>query len=81
MGFDLAHAVGNINLKLHDWGVDFAAWCSYKYLNSGPGNVSTVFIHKKQLTKKPFRLSAWWGHASKNRFSIQKCIKTLSRDA
>ena len=72
VGFDLAHAAGNINLKLHDWGVDFAAWCSYKYLNAGPGNVSSIFIHENQIDKKPFRLSGWWGHQSKNRFSIQK---------
>jgi kynureninase len=71
VGFDLAHAAGNIDLQLHDWEVDFAAWCSYKYLNSGPGNVSTVFIHEKQIKKKPFRLSAWWGHKLKNRFVLQ----------
>ena len=51
VGFDLAHAVGNISLSLHDWNVDFAAWCSYKYLNSGPGNVSGVFIHENQSKK------------------------------
>ena len=72
VGFDLAHAAGNIELKLHQWRVDFAAWCSYKYLNSGPGNVSTIFIHEDQIKKNPFRLSAWWGHKLKNRFSLQK---------
>ena len=72
VGFDLAHAAGNIELKLHDWNVDFAAWCSYKYLNAGPGNVSSIFINENQIKKKPFRLSAWWGHDSANRFSIQK---------
>ena len=71
VGFDLAHAAGNIDLQLHDWEVDFAAWCSYKYLNAGPGNVSTVFIHEKQIEKKPFRLSGWWGHKLKNRFVLQ----------
>mgnify|MGYP001264106834 FL=1 len=71
VGFDLAHAAGNIDLQLHDWDVDFAAWCSYKYLNAGPGNVSTVFIHEKQIKKKPFRLSGWWGHKLKNRFVLQ----------
>ena len=72
VGFDLAHAAGNIELKLHKWGVDFAAWCSYKYLNSGPGNVSTIFIHENQIKKNPFRLSGWWGHNLKNRFVLQK---------
>ena len=72
VGFDLAHAAGNIELKLHDWNVDFAAWCSYKYLNAGPGNVSSIFIHENQIKNKPFRLSAWWGHDATNRFSIQK---------
>ena len=72
VGFDLAHAVGNIELKLHEWGVDFAAWCSYKYLNSGPGNVSTIFIHEHKIEQNPFRLSGWWGHNLKNRFLLQK---------
>tara|TARA_B100001250_G_scaffold407335_1_gene427905 strand:- start:61 stop:1326 length:1266 start_codon:yes stop_codon:yes gene_type:complete len=72
VGFDLAHAVGNIDLQLHHWKVDFAAWCSYKYLNSGPGNVSTVFIHENQLKKEPFRLSGWWGHKVEDRFMLQK---------
>ena len=61
VGFDLAHATGNISLSLHKWQVDFATWCSYKYLNSGPGNVSGVFVHQNQSKKKPFRLSGWWG--------------------
>ena len=69
VGFDLAHAAGNIFLNLHNWNVDFAAWCSYKYLNSGPGNVSGVFVHQNQSKKKPFRLKGWWGHAEKNRFN------------
>lgn len=72
VGFDLAHAAGNIILNLHDWNVDFAAWCSYKYLNSGPGNVSGVFIHQNQSIKKPFRLKGWWGHSEKSRFSYNK---------
>ena len=69
-GFDLAHA-GNIELNLHDWGVDFAAWCSYKYLNSGPGNVSTIFVHQNQVKNKPFRLAGWCGHKLKNRFRLE----------
>ena len=68
VGFDLAHAAGNILLKLHDWKVDFATWCSYKYLNSGPGNVSGIFVHEKQSVKQPFRLKGWWGSSEKNRF-------------
>ena len=68
VGFDLAHAAGNISLSLHKWQVDFATWCLYKYLNSGPGNVSGVFVHQNQSKKKPFRLSGWWGSSEKNRF-------------
>ena len=78
VGFDLAHAAGNIDLQLHDWGVDFAAWCSYKYLNAGPGNVSTVFIHEKQIKKQPFRLAAWWGHKLKNRFVLQDKFEPIN---
>ena len=78
VGFDLAHAAGNINLKLHQWGVDFAAWCSYKYLNSGPGNVSSVFIHENQINKNPFRLSGWWGHNQKNRFLLAEKFQPIN---
>ncbi len=77
VGFDLAHAAGNIELKLHEWEVDFAAWCSYKYLNSGPGNVATIFVHEHQIKKNPFRLSGWWGHTFKNRFSLQTKFKPI----
>lgn len=72
-GFDLAHAAGNINLKLHDWNVDFAAWCSYKYLNSGPGNVSGIYIHEKHSTNpNQHRLAGWWGYREDKRFLMQK---------
>ena len=60
-GFDLAHAAGNVTLELHDWNVDFACWCSYKYLNSGPGGVSGVFIHQRHVTNPDImRLAGWW---------------------
>ncbi|MBL4668256.1 MAG: kynureninase [Flavobacteriales bacterium] len=72
-GFDLAHGAGNIELKLHDWEVDFACWCSYKYLNSGPGGVSGVFIHEKHCnnTELP-RFAGWWGQEKETRFLMEK---------
>ncbi len=73
VGFDLAHAVGNIKLTLHDWGVDFACWCSYKYLNSGPGGVGGVFIHQKNLNDPAIpRFAGWWGHDKLTRFKMEK---------
>ncbi|HRI26637.1 MAG TPA: kynureninase [Chitinophagales bacterium] len=70
--FDLAHAAGNVPLQLHDWGVDFAAWCSYKYLNSGPGGVSGVFIHEKHANNPQLpRLAGWWGNDEKTRFEMK----------
>ena len=72
-GFDLAHAAGNIELHLHDWEVDFACWCSYKYLNSGPGGVSGVFIHEKHISNKNLpRLAGWWGTNKASRFNMEK---------
>jgi len=72
-GFDLAHAAGNAYLKLHEWKVDFAAWCSYKYLNSGPGNVSGVFIHEVHgLNEKTPRFSGWWGYKEDQRFQMKR---------
>ncbi len=73
VGFDLAHAAGNVELQLHDWNVDFATWCSYKYLNAGPGGPSGVFIHEKhgKNTDLP-RFAGWWGHDEKSRFQMPK---------
>ena len=72
-GFDLAHAAGNIELHLHDWNVDFACWCSYKYLNSGPGGVAGAYIHQKHFTNKSLqRLAGWWGQNKTNRFKMEK---------
>ena len=71
-GFDLAHAAGNVQLNLHDWGVDFAAWCSYKYLNSGPGNVSGMYIHQRHAENKSLRrFAGWWGHNKERRFLME----------
>jgi kynureninase len=70
--FDLAHAAGNIELHLHDWEVDFAAWCSYKYLNAGPGSVGGAFIHRKHLDNIELPLFAgWWGHDKTTRFLME----------
>lgn len=75
-GFDLAHAVGNKILRLHDWKVDFACWCSYKYLNSGPGAVGGAFVHETHVkNKNTFRLGGWWGHDEKTRFKMKKGFK------
>lgn len=70
-GFDLAHAAGNTKLKLHDWHVDFACWCSYKYLNSGPGGVAGAYIHEKHAANRSMpRFAGWWGHNKANRFQM-----------
>ncbi len=72
VGWDLAHAAGNIELQLHDWKVDFAAWCSYKYMNSGPGNASGCFIHEKHHTNSELpRFAGWWGHNKERRFKME----------
>ena len=72
-GFDLAHAAGNVELQLHDWKVDFACWCSYKYLNSGPGGVAGAYINEKHIANKDLlRLAGWWGHDKTNRFKMEK---------
>ena len=72
VGWDLAHAAGNVKLDLHEWDVDFAAWCSYKYMNSGPGNASGCFIHEKHHNNKDLhRFAGWWGHNKERRFKME----------
>jgi kynureninase len=72
VGWDLAHAAGNVGLSLHDWDVDFAAWCSYKYLNAGPGAVAGCFVHEKNGTNLSLpRLAGWWGNDPATRFQMQ----------
>lgn len=75
-GFDLAHAVGNIRLQLHDWNVDFASWCSYKYLNSGPGAIGGAYIHESYHEDATLnRFAGWWGYEKSTRFLMQKGFK------
>lgn len=75
IGWDCAHAAGNVDLRLHEWDVDFAAWCSYKYLNSGPGGMAALFVHERhgkvdnEETFRP-RLSGWWGSDLQTRFQM-----------
>ncbi|MBP6661113.1 MAG: kynureninase [Chitinophagales bacterium] len=72
VGFDLAHAAGNLLLQLHDWNVDFAVWCSYKYLNSGPGGIAGCFVHEKHATDKTLpRFAGWWSNNKQKRFLMQ----------
>jgi kynureninase len=72
VGFDLAHAAGNVPLKLHDWDIDFACWCSYKYMNSGPGGIAGIFVHEKHFKTNFNRLTGWWGYKLDKRFKMEK---------
>ncbi len=79
VGWDLAHAAGNIELKLHDWGCDFAAWCSYKYMNSGPGNASGIFIHERHLDQEKItRFEGWWGTKKETRFLMKQEFEPIA---
>lgn len=72
VGFDLAHAAGNVKLELHNWQVDFACWCSYKYQNAGPGGISAIFVHENHFNNPNLnRLAGWWGYNESNRFNME----------
>lgn len=79
VAFDCAHAAGNLELKLHDWGVDFAAWCSYKYLNAGPGGIAGIFVHERHARSFDLpRFAGWWGHDKETRFLMGPEFKPLA---
>uniref|UniRef100_A0A672RDZ1 Kynureninase n=1 Tax=Sinocyclocheilus grahami TaxID=75366 RepID=A0A672RDZ1_SINGR len=77
VGFDCAHAIGNAEMQLHDWNVDFACWCSYKYVNSGAGDLAGAYIHEKHAHSVKPTLTGWWGHDLKTRFLMNNGITIL----
>ena len=77
VGFDLAHAAGNLKMQLHDWNVDFACWCSYKYMNSGPGGVAGIFVHERHHGAGLPMFAGWWGHDKKDRFKMERTFKPM----
>ena len=79
VGFDLAHAAGNIPMQLHDWNVDFACWCTYKYMNSGPGSVAGCFVHQNHHHDESLpRFAGWWGHDKMSRFKMENKFKPMN---
>lgn len=85
VGWDLAHAIGNVPLQLHDWNVDFAVWCSYKYLNCGPGSIGGLFVHSRHTNitdvhdeKYRHRLAGWWGSSKTSRFGMSNVFEPMS---